>query len=230
MELTKKPEINEVKKPEAAGYRDIKPESQMSPTEARNFLIDQIAPSGQESASDKKGPCDLSENKKTEEIDGIIHHYDDNGNLYRKDNELLGDNKFVINDYSHKTDSLGRTSSVEGHLRIKDRSGRLPIKDTIEDIGKGDQKDGDQRGHLIGDQFDGSNNLENLTPQDANINQGDYRLLENQLAKEVRDGKEVYVTVEPIYIGNSRRPDKISYTYSINGEESNRIFPNSKEE
>ena len=132
--------------------------------------------------------------------------------------------------YTYKTDELGRIVSVEGRLHMKDREGRLPIKDSIEDIGKGDQKEGDDRGHLVGDQFDGSNGLENMVPQDANINRNDFKNFENELAKEVKDGKDVKVKIEPVYEGDSRRPSAIVVTYSIDGEENVRIFPNSQEE
>ena len=112
---------------------------------------------------------------------------------------------------------------------MKERDGRLSIKDSMEDIGKGDQKESDDRGHLIGDQFDGSNGMENMIPQDADINRNDFKNFENELAKEVKAGREVYVKVEPVYEGNSRRPVAIVITYSIDGQESVRVFPNSQE-
>ena len=87
---------------------------------------------------------------------------------------------------------------------MKDREGRLPIRDSLEDIGKGDQREGDDRGHLIGDQFDGSNGLENMVPQDAEINRKDFKDFENELAKQVKDGKEVNTKIEPVYEGDSR--------------------------
>ena len=53
----------------------------------------------------------------------------------------------------------------------------MPIKDSIESIGKGYEKVGDDRGHLIGDQFGGANSLENMIPQKAEINQTIYEKL-----------------------------------------------------
>lgn len=169
------------------------------------------------------------ENPHQEEVDGKTYYYDDNGKLYRVDNELSPNTEYEINGYKYTTDERGRIISAEGKLHIKDREGRLPIKDSIEDIGKGDQKEGDDRGHLIGDQFDGSNGLENLIPQDANINRNDYKNFENELAKEVKAGKKVEVKVEPVYEGDSRRPEAIVVTYSIDGEVSVRVFPNGQE-
>lgn len=156
----------------------------------------------------------------------IKKHYDDNDKLYRIGDDLLPNNKYEINGYSYETDDKGRIILVEGILHIKDRDGRLIIGDSIETIGKGDQKDGDDRGHLIGDRFNGSNGLENMIPQDADINRKDYRNFENELAKEVKDGKKVYVNIEVIYSGDSRRPEALVVNYSIDGKESTRVFTN----
>ena len=159
-------------------------------------------------------------------IDKDRQYYDDNGNLYRTGDELLPNNKYEINGYSYETDDKGRITLVEGILHIKDREGRLTIGDSIETIGKGDQKEGDDRGHLIGDRFNGSNGLENMIPQDADINRKDYRNFENELAKEVKDGKDVYVNIEVIYSEDSRRPEALVVNYSIDGKESTRMFTN----
>ena len=161
--------------------------------------------------------------------DGKKHYYDDNGKEYRVNDELLPNNNYELNEYKSTTDENGRVISAEGYLHITEREKRLPIKDSIESIGKGDQREGDDRGHLIGDQFDGSNGMENMIPQDADINRNDYRNFENQLAKEVKEGKSVYVKVEPHYEGDSRRPSDIVVTYTIDGNENIRIFPNDKE-
>ena len=169
------------------------------------------------------------ENPHQETRDGKTYYYDDNGILYRVDKELQPNTEYEINGYKYKTDKKGRIISAEGNLHIKDREGRLPIKDSLEDIGKGDEKEGDDRGHLIGDQFDGSNGMENMVPQDADINRKDFKNLENELAQEVKDGKKVYVKVEPQYKGDSRRPVSIKVTYYIDGEKNVTIFPNSQE-
>ena len=151
---------------------------------------------------------------------------DDNGNIYRVDNNLLPNTEYDINGYHYTTDDQGRITSAEGKLHLKTRSSRLPIKDSIENIGKGDQLPGDDRGHLIGDQFDGSNGLENMIPQNSDVNQKDFRNFENELAGEVKNGNEVYYKIEPIYEGTSNRPDALIVSYSINGEEYIKFFPN----
>ncbi len=174
-------------------------------------------------------PC--SNTNEQQDIKGVEgkkrkEYCDDNGKPYRVGDDLLPNNTYEINGYTYETDDNGRIISAEGTLHLKDREGRLTIRDSKEKIGKGDEKKGDDRGHLIGDQFDGSNGLENMVPQDSKINRKDYRNFENELAREVKNGKTVYNKVEPVYNGNSRRPVAIVVTYSIDGEESVRLFPN----
>lgn len=223
-EISGNKDINETRIPDVEHYKEIKPEREITAEEARSYLenlfIDEI--------EDEKNS--ETENPHQEVIDGKTYYYDDNGKLYRVENELAPNTEYEINGYKYKTDEKGRIISAEGTLHMKDREGRLPIKDSLDDIGKGDQKDGDDRGHLIGDQFDGSNGLENMIPQDADINRNDYKNFENELAKEVKDGKDVHVKVEPVYDDDSRRPVAIVVTYSIDGEESIRVFPNGQEE
>jgi hypothetical protein len=213
-------------------FKQIKPEEGMTVEKARNFWDSMFSKEGSNTAEQGETQ-DISKNKddypKEKVVDGITYYYDDNGKLYRVGNELHANTTYEMNGYKYKTDDQGRIISAEGTLHLKDREGRLPIKDSIENIGKGDQQEGDDRGHLIGDQFDGSNGLENMIPQDANINRNDFKNFENELAKEVKDGKEVKVKIEPVYDGDSRRPSAIVVTYSIDGEESVRVFPNGQE-
>lgn len=121
-----------------------------------------------------------------------------------------------------KTQGVGEGKRDVGKERVE----RLQIGDSLEDIGKGDQKEGDERGHVIGDQFDGSNGLENMIPQNAELNRGDFKKLENQLAQEVKDGKQVRVEIKMVYEGDSRRPSQIRVIYSINGTIGTRTFRN----
>ena len=232
-EISKTPDVSEIRAPESENYKDIKPQGDISVDEARSFLNDLF--NNETAFTDKddtgKKPTDVAEqqNPHQEIKDGKTYYYDDNGELYRVDNELMPNSEYEINEYKYKTDENGRIVSAEGRLHLKEHDGRLPIRDSLEDIGKGDEQSGDDRGHLIGDQFDGSNGLENMIPQDADINRNDYKKLETELAKEVKDGKEVYVKIEPVYDGDSRRPSAIAVTYSVDGKESVRVFPNGKE-
>lgn len=221
---------------EISDFRQIKPEEGTSFQEAKNFwdnLFGRELPEDENRVTDE----DLKEKEHVEQdnphkevVDGKDYYYDDNGNLYRIGNELQPNSSYEINGYKFETDEKGRIISAEGKLHLKEHEGRLPIRDSIEDIGQGDEQEGDDRGHLIGDQFDGPNGMENMIPQDAEINRNDFRKLENALAKEVKAGKEVSYKVEPVYDGDSRRPSGFVVTYSIDGEESIRTFPNGKTE
>lgn len=186
--------------------------------EANDFILFES-----DSKQEIRYPCQKNINQK-------IYYYDSNGNLYRVDNDLVSDNVYEINGYKYETDSKGRIISAEGTLHLKDPNRKkLKIDDTMQAVGKGDQKDSDDRGHLIGDQFDGSNRLENLVPQNSHINQVDFKNFENELAAKIKCGKNVIIKVEPIYDSDSRRPDVIAVTYTIDGQKSIRIFPNNLE-
>lgn len=222
-EVSENKDINETQKPEAENYKEIRPENESNPEASRQYLNDLFSDEINDETKEQENPHQ-------EVVDGKTYYYDDNGKLYRVENDLAPNFEYEINGYKYITDDQGRIVSAEGTLHMKDREGRLPIKDSIEDIGKGDQKEGDDRGHLIGDQFAGSNGLENMIPQDANVNRNDFKNFESELAKEVKDGKEVNVKIEPIYEGDSKRPVAIVVTYSIDGEESVRVFPNGQEE
>ena len=225
--------ISEIQKPYEMSmekaYTKIRPHGEITSKESRELLRGRFESKKAKNDTDR---VELSQNKisinerDAEQIYSGTKYYDDNGKLYRIGNELLPNLDYEKNDYTYKTDDKGRIRIAEGTLHMKDREGRLPIRDSIEDIGKGDQKEGDDRGHLIGDQFDGSNGLENMVQQDADINRNDFKNFENELAKEVKDGKCVKAKVEPIYDGASRRPEAIVVTYTIDGEESVRVFPN----
>ena len=223
-ELGRNHEIRETQQPELEETKELTLENDGDAEEAREYIDNMF--DGDIDCEEDTEP----ENPHEETRDGKTYYYDDNGEIYRVNDDLAPNAEYEINGYKYKTDENGRIVSAEGTLHMKNREGRRPIKDTIEDIGKGDQKEGDDRGHLIGDQFDGSNGMENMIPQDANINRNDYKNFENELAKEVKDGKEVYMKVEPVYEGESRRPVAILVTYTIDGEESVRIFPNGQEE
>ena len=161
--------------------------------------------------------------------DGHVYQTDDAGRIYRYDNELIPNSEYEINGYKYKTDELGRITSAEGEAHLKTHEGRLEIKDSKETVSHGDAKETDDRGHIIGDQLDGSNGMENIVAQDAGINQGAYRKLEDHLADAIKEGHKVDIKVEPIYGDKlSYRPTEIKYTYTIDGEKNITLFPNGR--
>lgn len=144
-------------------------------------------------------------------------HFDDNGELYRTGDDLLPNKAYELNGYTYHTDSHGRIKSAEGQLHI-DNSPRKNISSSMESIGKGDQRESDQRGHLIAGRFGGSNGLENIVAMDGRVNQGDYKTIENRCAKALEAGKDAYMKVAPKYEGSSNRPTAFRVTYVIDGE------------
>lgn len=153
-------------------------------------------------------------------------YYDDNGQLYRTGNEVATNKEIEKNGYLFKTDEKGRTISAEGKLQLRDHEGRNPMEDSRDVVGHGEMKDSDDRGHLIGDQFNGSGDLLNLVPMDSTLNKGDYKKLENTLADALKDGADVRVKIEPVYEGDSHRPSKINFSYDIDGEKEVVVFKN----
>ena len=64
----------------------------------------------------------------------------DDGMPYRMEQDLLTDAEYKRNGYEYTTDHLGRLFTAEGNLHLKEHDGRLQIKDSIHDIGKGYEK------------------------------------------------------------------------------------------
>lgn len=163
-------------------------------------------------------------------IDDKIYYTDDNSNVYRIDDKLLPNTEYDINGYHYKTDDMGRIISASGILKKKDHQDRLPIKDSMDTIGKGDQKDTDDRGHIIADRFNGSNGLENIVPMDSELNRhGDYGKLEDYLAEAVENGDNVEVEIEVVYEDNLNRPSEFRITVIINGEKEVYVYKNGGE-
>ncbi len=209
-------------------FTEIKPETNISLDEAQNYLNSLFGCEVKNDVNAQTGVLTDTVEKQNDlgKPGELKQYFDDKDNLYRIGNRLIPDNKYEINGYKYSTDELGRIISVEGKLRIKEHIGRMPIRDSIHDIGRGFELDGDDRGHLIADLFGGPNGLENMIPQDSEVNRGEFKKYEEELANEVRNGKEVYVKIEPIYSGESARPYAVASSYTIDGEKSGRVFRN----
>lgn len=165
---------------------------------------------------------------KTMPVDGCFEKtqnvIDDNGKIFREGNSLLPEKSFEVNGYHYQTDELGRVTKAEGKIRIEE--GRSRNMEDVRRIDDQEYKEEDQRGHLIGHRFGGSDRLENLVPMDAELNQKAYAGIENRLADAMKDGADVRLKVEPIYEGNSTRPKEFKISYSIDGEKEITILKN----
>lgn len=80
---------------------------------------------------------------------------------------------------------------------------------------------------MIATRFDGTAEGVNLVPQDANLNRGAWKRMENEWARALQEGKQVKVDVEVLYPpGNMSRPDVFQVKYWINGRKYLRTFEN----
>lgn len=85
----------------------------------------------------------------------------------------------------------------------------------------------DEKGHLIGDQFGGSNLSGNLVPMDFDLNRKDYKNLEMKLSEYVNKyHKAVNYNVAVKYIGLSNRPSGFEVKYTVDGEMFKETFKN----
>ena len=119
----------------------------------------------------------------------------------------------------YETDELGRIIKVTfDKLSLKpEGQARKVISSSIDDIGKGYQQLGDQRGHIIADRFNGDNSLANMVPMSPDLNQRDFKAIEDLWAEAITNGKTVNGTIEFIYEGLSFRPGRMDVEYLIDG-------------
>ncbi|WP_083633380.1 T7SS effector LXG polymorphic toxin [Alkalihalophilus pseudofirmus] len=143
--------------------------------------------------------------------DGIIRdgsHLSKNGTLKPNVQYQAGEYN-----YQYKTDEFGRLTDFNtDELRLTKRENRLPHNSNTP--GK---EPGDHAGHLAGDRFGGSPDLDNLVSQSSSVNLSKYKKLENQWAKAIEEGKDVSVNVKVNYSGNSSRPSSFDIEYEIDG-------------
>ncbi|WP_231887502.1 DNA/RNA non-specific endonuclease, partial [Paenibacillus jamilae] len=143
--------------------------------------------------------------------------FDENGSLKSNIKYKAGEY-----DYSYETDGLGRLNKFEtDNLQLTKRESRLDHNPKTP--GK---KSGDHAGHLAGDRFGGSPELDNLVSQSRKVNLSQYKKIENQWAKALKDGKEVKVKVDIEYEGDSLRPSKFNVQYEIDGKFTERSILN----
>nr|WP_283809068.1 DNA/RNA non-specific endonuclease [Tumebacillus amylolyticus] len=135
--------------------------------------------------------------------------FDESGNLKPNIQYRAGEY-----DYFYETDELGRLSKFEaGDLQLTKRENRLDHNPNTP--GK---KEGDHAGHLAGDRFGGSPELDNLVSQSSSVNLSQYKRLENQWANAIKDGKQVKVNVLVEYTEDNVRPSRFKVQYEIDGD------------
>jgi hypothetical protein len=128
-------------------------------------------------------------------------------------------------DYRYETDGNGRICGFEtDSLHLTERENRLPHNGQTPDKGEFDDA-----GHLFGDRFGGSPELDNWVSQDSHINRSDYKSMENEWADALHKGSHVEVSGDVGYEGDSHRPSSFDVFYSIDGEVYEKSFANRRE-
>lgn len=160
----------------------------------------------------------------TYEINGDTYETDDNGNIYKKNGELMPNTTYERNGYIYTTDENGRITTWGGDAKYEPENERDTNAQT--ESGGEDRKDGDDGGHLVARVLGGSSGNENIVPMRDTVNRGDYKKSENEIAEAKKQGKDVQDSGRVIYEGDSKRPSKIERTYTIDGEKSHLMVDN----
>ena len=146
---------------------------------------------------------------------------DDDGKTYCQNGELVPNNEYKLNGYSYKTDELGRTTQVHGTLTLKEEISNRPAAPEVKGM-----EENDQKGHLIGREFNGSDSEGNFAAMSSQVNQREFRAWEIENKKYLKEGKDVKVTIECVYDGDSHRPSSFIATREVDGEISEKVFNN----
>ena len=126
--------------------------------------------------------------------------------------------------YLYRTDEVGRIDRAYAEdLQLKLHEGRLPHNSNTPD-----KEIGDHAGHIFGDLFGGSPELDNLVSQAKDVNLKEYRRIERDWADALKSNppKKVEVDIKINYDGSSMRPTSFEVNYKIDGKKYNEIIPN----
>jgi len=130
------------------------------------------------------------------------------------------------NGYDYEIDERGRTRQVSGQLVLTSTQPRS--RSLQRSAGGADRLPKDDGGHYIAPRFNGPTEAFNHFAQDASVNRGKYRALEDQWARAKRLGSAVTVKIVPHFGGTSQRPRTIDVVFTINGRENSVKLPNER--
>ncbi len=134
--------------------------------------------------------------------------------------ELAPNVRYITEDgYKYTTDELGRIVDVEAGELILQKGKRNKGMQVA--AGREDRLP-DDGGHLIGTQFHGSRDIDNLIAQNRQINRsgGEWYNMEQEWANALggKPPRKVTVRIEPVYSGQSMRPNSFMVEYQIQGK------------
>lgn len=160
----------------------------------------------------------------TYEFNGNVYETDDNGQTYKKNGQILSNTEYTVNGNTYETDENGNKISCDANPKYTE-DGSRNVKEQKESGGEERQED-DDGGHIIARILGGAEGEENLVPMRRTINRGDYKKMENEIAKALQEGKEVSVHIDINYEGDSSRPSKLKAEYTIDGKKTICEFDN----
>jgi hypothetical protein len=134
--------------------------------------------------------------------------------------------RIVRNGYEFHLDRNEQVRLVRGELYLSPT--RLRSRNAQRRAGGTDRQPRDDGGHYIAPRFGGPTDAFNHFAHDSNINRGAYRVIEDQWAKALRQGKHVFVIIRPQYNSNTSRPSGIEVWYSIDGNQKTILLKNER--
>lgn len=152
----------------------------------------------------------------------------DNADNSEKSDENTDENtdgkEYERNGSKYHLDEKSRIVKCEAKLQYTEDN----IRNTKEQMEAGgeERKADDDGGHIVGRVLGGAEGAENLVPMRRTINRGDYKKMENEIARNVKDGKEAELEVQMVYKDDSNRPSKIIANYKIEDREIQSKFEN----
>lgn len=185
-------------------------DSNASETDARNIV-----------ESDLSQNCEPNSKY---EINGDVYETDDNGDTYKKNGDLLPNKEYTVSGNKYSTDENGNKISCDSEPSYTE-DGTRNTKEQKESGGE-ERQDDDEGGHIIAKILGGAEGEENLVPMRRTINRGDYKKMENEIAKALQEEKKVNIHIDLVYEGDSQRPSKIRAEYTIDGKKTVIEFDN----
>jgi hypothetical protein len=125
--------------------------------------------------------------------------------------------------YMFQTDEAGRLEKASGSLDLESGARNEYAQRSV---GGTDRLSTDQGGHLIGARFNGPGDYVNLVPQNANLNMGAWKAMENSWAAALTNGGSVDVSVSAVYETGSARPIGFDVNWTVDGVPYHRAFAN----
>lgn len=151
-----------------------------------------------------------------DKLDSGIDRFEKKSNAHFESTYGLKPNEdYEVNEYYYETDRYGRIIRCEGTLRLEDGKRNT---DHQKHAGGKDRLESDEGGHLIARRFGGSEKIDNLVPMDSQLNQVEYKEIEDDWAENLEKGNVVDVQIKCKYIGDSTRPDSFIVTYQLSDE------------